>query len=391
MVVSRGDRPFRVGWSAGTRRRHGTTPVVTETSAGELVGELVGEVVGEVVLVRHGETAWSRSGQHTSFSDVELTPAGEDEARAAAVKLADRRFAAVFTSPMRRARGDVRARGLRRSRSRHRRPVRVELRRLRGPHHGADPGDEPRLDHLHRRPAGWGDVRAGRCRADAVIKRAVAAEARSGDVARSRTGTSCVCSAAVDRPRRREGAGLRLDTATSASSATSTTVGCCTSGTPSVIRVPTMRGNTATRLIAAGGHEQVLFVGDGDVGLRAIIAVHSTALGPSLGGVRFWHYDDDESALRVALRLSEAMTLKAALAGLHQGGGKAVVLWDDPGRPARRSCSTRSGARLTVSAVATSQRRTSARRPPTWTGWPRSRRGSPGSVSRSVVRATRRR
>jgi leucine dehydrogenase len=56
-------------------------------------------------------------------------------------------------------------------------------------------------------------------------------------------------------------------------------------------------------------------------------------LGPSLGGVRFWHYDDDEAALRDALRLSEAMTLKAAMAGLHQGGGKAVVLWDDPDRP----------------------------------------------------------
>ena len=100
-----------------------------------------------------------------------------------------------------------------------------------------------------------------------------------------------------------------------------------------MIRVPTVRGNTATRLIAAGGHEQVLFVGDGDVGLRAIIAIHSTALGPSLGGVRFWHYDDDEAALRDALRLSEAMTLKAAMAGLHQGGGKAVVLWDDADRP----------------------------------------------------------
>jgi len=97
--------------------------------------------------------------------------------------------------------------------------------------------------------------------------------------------------------------------------------------------VPTVRGNTATRLIASGGHEQVLFVGNGDVGLRAIIAIHSTALGPSLGGVRFWHYDDDEAALRDALRLSEAMTYKAAMAGLHQGGGKAVVLWDEPDRP----------------------------------------------------------
>lgn len=59
---------------------------------------------GELVLVRHGETAWSKSGQHTSFSDLELTPAGEDEARAAAGKLVGRSFAAVFTSPMRRAR-----------------------------------------------------------------------------------------------------------------------------------------------------------------------------------------------------------------------------------------------------------------------------------------------
>jgi glutamate dehydrogenase/leucine dehydrogenase len=86
-------------------------------------------------------------------------------------------------------------------------------------------------------------------------------------------------------------------------------------------------------LISAGGHEQVLFVGDGEVGLRAIVAIHSTALGPSLGGVRFWHYDDDEAALRDALRLSQAMTYKAAMAGLHQGGGKAVVLWSDPDRP----------------------------------------------------------
>src|SRR4051812_36812039 len=67
---------------------------------------------GELVLVRHGETAWSRSGRHTSFSDVELTPVGEDEARAAAVKLADRTFAAVFTSPMRRARATCALAGL---------------------------------------------------------------------------------------------------------------------------------------------------------------------------------------------------------------------------------------------------------------------------------------
>src|SRR6476660_4231153 len=81
--------------------------------------------------------------------------------------------------------------------------------------------------------------------------------------------------------------------------------------------------------MARHGHEQVVFVTDASVGLRAVIAVHSTALGPSLGGIRFWHYASEDDAVRDVLRLSEAMTLKAAAAGLHQGGGKAVVLWDD--------------------------------------------------------------
>ena len=78
------------------------------------------------------------------------------------------------------------------------------------------------------------------------------------------------------------------------------------------------------------GHEQVVFVADAVTRLRAVIAVHSTALGPSLGGIRFWHYEHEEDAVRDVLRLSEAMTWKAAAAGLHQGGGKAVVLVDDP-------------------------------------------------------------
>ncbi len=88
-----------------------------------------------------------------------------------------------------------------------------------------------------------------------------------------------------------------------------------------------------TDLMAQHGHEQVVFVADAEVGLRAVIAIHSTALGPALGGVRFWHYDTDTEALLDALRLSEAMSLKASIAGLHQGGGKAVVRWDDPDRP----------------------------------------------------------
>jgi leucine dehydrogenase len=89
--------------------------------------------------------------------------------------------------------------------------------------------------------------------------------------------------------------------------------------------------------MAARGHEEVVFVADRDSGLRGVIAVHSTVLGPSLGGVRFWHYDNEHDAVVDALALSEAMTLKAAVAGLRQGGGKAVVMWDEPERPRPRA------------------------------------------------------
>jgi leucine dehydrogenase len=88
-----------------------------------------------------------------------------------------------------------------------------------------------------------------------------------------------------------------------------------------------------TELMTAMGHEQVVFVTDPPSGVRAIIAVHSTALGPSLGGIRFWRYPSEHDAVLDALRLSEAMSLKASAAGLHQGGGKAVVLWDVPDAP----------------------------------------------------------
>ena len=95
----------------------------------------------------------------------------------------------------------------------------------------------------------------------------------------------------------------------------------------------TVRSRTVTELMARHGHEQVVFFADAAAGLHAITAVHSTALGPALGGVRFCRYATDADALADALRLSEAMTLKAAMAGLHQGGGKAVVQWDDPLSP----------------------------------------------------------
>jgi len=88
-----------------------------------------------------------------------------------------------------------------------------------------------------------------------------------------------------------------------------------------------------TELMTTSGHEQVVFVADASSALRAVIAVHSTALGPSLGGIRFWRYPSEHDAVVDVLRLSEAMSLKAAAAGLDQGGGKAVVLVDDPDAP----------------------------------------------------------
>jgi leucine dehydrogenase len=76
------------------------------------------------------------------------------------------------------------------------------------------------------------------------------------------------------------------------------------------------------------GHEEIVFVRDEDSGLRAIIAIHDTTLGPSLGGTRFWDYASEDDALFDVLRLSRGMTLKSAAAGLALGGGKAVIIGD---------------------------------------------------------------
>ena len=73
-------------------------------------------------------------------------------------------------------------------------------------------------------------------------------------------------------------------------------------------------------------HEGVHLFSDASSGLRAIVAVHSTALGPAAGGTRFWHYADSTAAMTDALRLSRGMSYKNALAGLPAGGGKAVIL-----------------------------------------------------------------
>lgn len=80
--------------------------------------------------------------------------------------------------------------------------------------------------------------------------------------------------------------------------------------------------------IDGDGYEQIVFFSDDHSGLRAIVAIHSTALGPALGGTRFWPYRNEEAALVDVLRLARGMTLKAACAGLDLGGGKAVIIGD---------------------------------------------------------------
>lgn len=80
--------------------------------------------------------------------------------------------------------------------------------------------------------------------------------------------------------------------------------------------------------ISGSHHEQVVFCNDPETGLKAIIAIHNTVLGPALGGTRFWLYKNEGEALNDVLRLSRGMTYKAAISGLNLGGGKAVIIGD---------------------------------------------------------------
>ena len=80
--------------------------------------------------------------------------------------------------------------------------------------------------------------------------------------------------------------------------------------------------------IESYGHEQVVFCSNKELGLKAIIGIHNTTLGPALGGTRMWNYSSDEEALIDVLRLSRGMTYKAAVSGLNLGGGKAVIIGD---------------------------------------------------------------
>lgn len=75
-------------------------------------------------------------------------------------------------------------------------------------------------------------------------------------------------------------------------------------------------------------HEQIVICSEPELGLKAIIAVHNTTLGPALGGVRMWPYHNEQEAIRDVLRLSRGMTYKAAISGLNLGGGKAVIIGD---------------------------------------------------------------
>jgi leucine dehydrogenase len=80
--------------------------------------------------------------------------------------------------------------------------------------------------------------------------------------------------------------------------------------------------------MSAFGHQKIVFCSDPDSGLKAIIAIHDTTLGPALGGTRMWAYKTEADALNDVLRLSKSMTYKAAIAGLNLGGGKAVIIGD---------------------------------------------------------------
>ncbi|MGV3524887.1 MAG: Glu/Leu/Phe/Val dehydrogenase dimerization domain-containing protein [Candidatus Sericytochromatia bacterium] len=80
--------------------------------------------------------------------------------------------------------------------------------------------------------------------------------------------------------------------------------------------------------MALRGHEQIVHFSDESVGLKAIVAIHSTILGPALGGTRMWPYESETEALQDVMRLSRGMTYKAAVTGLNLGGGKAVIIGD---------------------------------------------------------------
>ena len=89
-----------------------------------------------------------------------------------------------------------------------------------------------------------------------------------------------------------------------------------------------IEGDAVYGQIQKMGHEQLVFCYDEPTGLKAIIGIHNTVLGPSLGGTRMWNYRNEQEAITDVLRLSRGMTFKAAISGLDIGGGKAVLIGD---------------------------------------------------------------
>ena len=88
------------------------------------------------------------------------------------------------------------------------------------------------------------------------------------------------------------------------------------------------KSNPVFGQLSFDNHEQIVFCHDKDTGLKAIIGIHNTVLGPALGGTRMWNYSSEWEALNDVLRLSRGMTYKSAISGLDLGGGKAVIIGD---------------------------------------------------------------
>ncbi len=98
--------------------------------------------------------------------------------------------------------------------------------------------------------------------------------------------------------------------------------------TSEIINTTVLQQDPVFGQLSFDGHEQVVFCNDEDTGLKAIIGIHNTVLGPALGGTRMWTYKSEWHALNDVLRLSRGMTYKSAITGLNLGGGKAVIIGD---------------------------------------------------------------
>ena len=98
--------------------------------------------------------------------------------------------------------------------------------------------------------------------------------------------------------------------------------------TANIIDAKELKNDPVFGQVSFDGHEQIVFCNDEDTGLKAIIGIHNTVLGPALGGTRMWTYNSEWDALNDVLRLSRGMTFKSAITGLNLGGGKAVIIGD---------------------------------------------------------------